>query len=141
MLRLEHQKALESLEVARAQAEGVHREALKGFQERLDEKRRMISSYSIEIQQLRQQLGEQATATQAAATRSVLREKELREQLQTRERELQEQLKAASEANAAYCPQGRAGHRPEQSPPTRRGELGEGVKDHKATGRTQESEG
>lgn len=98
---MEHQQVLEELEAARLRVEGKHQEALRGFQERLDEKSRLISSYSSEIQQLRQQLGEQDTATQAAATRAASQEKELQEQLQTREREFQEQFKAATDANAA----------------------------------------
>lgn len=78
-LRVEHQQVLESLEAARLRVEGEHQEALRGFQERLDEKSGLISSYSSEIQQLWQQLGEQAMAAQAVATRAASREKELQE--------------------------------------------------------------
>ncbi|XP_010236557.2 uncharacterized protein LOC104584116 [Brachypodium distachyon] len=60
-LRMEHQQVLESLEAACLRTKGEHHEALRGFQERLGEKSGLISNYSTEIQQLRQQLGEQAT--------------------------------------------------------------------------------
>ena len=89
--RLEHQQALELLEASKAKAEDEHRAALENFQQRLEEKTGLITSYSQQIQQLRRDVGEQAQAARVAAEAAA-----------QREAELAGQLKAAQEIGRAH---------------------------------------
>lgn len=89
------------MKASHAKREEEHLTALDSFQGRLQEKRDLLSGYSLEIQRLRREVGELEAAAVAAAEASAHREKELQEQARSQERELAGQLKAAQDASSS----------------------------------------
>lgn len=100
-LQQEHQRELEQVKASHAKREEEHQAALDSFQGRLQEKRDLLSGYSLEIQRLRREVGELEAAAAASAEASARREKELQEQARSQERELVGQLKAAQDARSS----------------------------------------